>query len=118
MNAKQTTENFWKVWNTFVWPELRPAQYRLYYKPDGSPLIYTMENLPGDWIEVSQQTYIAAPWNVRVIDGELRIIPKVKICHKLQPSDHGVACDPRDVCVVVSESSPKTYWSLQSHEIN
>ena len=118
MSAQQTTENFWQVWNSFVWPETQPAQYRLYYHADGSPDVYTMEDLPGAWIEVSHQIYIASPWNVRVIDGELKIIPMVKTYHKLRPGDHGVACDPRDVCVIVSESSPKTCWSLQSYEIS
>lgn len=119
MSAEKTTENFWKAWNGFVWPEIRPVQYRLYYKSDGSPLVYSMEDSPGDWIEVSQQIYIAAPWNVRVVDGELKIIPIAKTYHKLRPSDHGVACDPRDVCVIVSESSSaKICWSLQSHEIS
>jgi hypothetical protein len=118
MSAEETTENFWRAWKEFVWPEPQPLQYRLYYNADGSPRVYTMEDLSGDWIEVSQQIYVTAPWNVRVVDGELKIIPVVEACHKLRPGDHGVACDPRDVCVIVSDSLPKTYWSLKSHEIS
>ena len=113
MSAQETTENFWRVWNNFVWPEPEPIQYRLYYNPDGSPRIYTMENLPGAWIEVSQQIYITAPWNVRVVNGELEIIPVIKTYHKLRPGNHGVACYPRDVCVVVSDSLPTTRWNYQ-----
>ena len=117
MSAKETTENFWRVWNTFEWPEIKPACYRLYYHEDGSP-VYTMEDLPGTWIEVSQQTYVTAPANVRVVAGELRIIPQVKTYKKLQPSDRGTACDPRDVCVPVEDARPRTYWNSKTHEIS
>jgi len=118
MSAEETTRNFWQVWNEFVWPELQPAQYRLYYDADGCPVVYTMEDLPGTWIEVSQQIYITSPWNVRVTDGKLQIIPQVKTCHKLRPSDRGTACDPRDVCVTVRDTQPRTYWDSKTHEIS
>lgn len=118
MSAEETTKNFWLVWNNFVWPDPQPVQYRLYYNHDGSPVVYTMEDLPGDWIEVSQQTYVTAPWNVRVTDGKLNVLPVIKTSQKLKPSDHGIACDPHDVCVVVEESVPNTCWSLRSHEIS
>jgi hypothetical protein len=118
MSAEETTKNFWDVWRNFQWPEIKPACYRLYYHEDGSPNIYTMEDLPGAWIEVSQQIYVTAPENVRVVAGELQIIPLVKTHHKLQPSDSGTACDPRDVCVIADDTGPRTYWNLTTYEIS
>jgi hypothetical protein len=116
MGAKETTENFWAVWQNFEWPEIKPVSYRLYYHEDGSPDFYTMEDLPGDYIEVSQEVYINSPRNVRVVDGELQIMPVRKTVQKLIPNQRsGTRCDTRDVCVVVDDGG--TFWSRQDYEI-
>jgi hypothetical protein len=117
MSAKETTENFWAAWNTFVWPEIQPVAYRLYYNEDGSPDVYTMEDLLGNYIEVSQEIYISSPGNVRVVDGELQIIPVKKTVQKLTPNQQsGALCDPRDVCVITTDKG--IFWNIQDHEIH
>jgi hypothetical protein len=113
MSAKETTENFWKVWNSFVWPEPTTPTYRLYYHDDGTPDVYTMEDFPGKkYIEVSLEVYLAADANVRVEDGQLKFIPVRKHTRKLKPGQPtGTPCHPNDVCIVVSGSN-SINWDL------
>ena len=115
--TNETTENFCKAWNEFKWPDPVPVTYRLYYNEDGTPKCYTMELLPGKYIELDRETYVLSPWNVRVVDEKLHIVPPTVTIKKLQPSDiDGVACHPQDVCIVVSADHPHTKWKLTVNE--
>lgn len=119
MSDKETTENFWKVWSNFVWPEPKPISYRLYYRDDGFPDFYTMEDVPGNYIEVSQQIYINAPGNVRVVNGKLVVLPIKKIRKKLVPDPTvGTKCHAQDVCVVVNTDQPGNFWKIKDLEIS
>jgi hypothetical protein len=78
-----------------------------------------MEELSGNYIEVDQQTYVLAPFNVRVSDGKLVYIEPVVTVKKLQPNNtEGTACDPSDVCIVVNEDQPNQKWTIATNEIN
>jgi hypothetical protein len=55
--SQETTDNFWQAIKEFHWPEPEPIFFRLYYKEDGSPIVYTMEDLPGNYIDVDRDTY-------------------------------------------------------------
>jgi hypothetical protein len=117
--SNETTENFLKVMAEFAWPEPKPIFYRLYYNDDGSPNCYAMEDLPGKYIEVDQETYIKHLWNVRVVDNKLTIIPIRKKVQKLKPSAHqGVACCSKDICIVVDPTQPHTKWNISENEID
>jgi hypothetical protein len=111
-----TEEEFWAILHNV--PEPNPIFHRLYYNDNGSPIIYSMEHLPGNYIEVDQSTYVLAPFNVRVIDGTLVYVKPVITVNKLQPNIDGTACDPRDVCVVVNVDQPHTKWTKVSNELN
>ena len=111
-----TEEEFWAILHAA--PEPTPITYRLYYDDKGSPIIYSMEVLPDNYIDVDQQTYVLAPFNVRVVDGKLVHIKPVVTVKKLQPSDSGTPCDPRDVCIVVTADQPHTKWTITNNEIN
>jgi hypothetical protein len=78
-----------------------------------------MEDLPGEYIEVNAETYAIASFNVRVVEQKLiHIRPRISV-QKLQPhTDTGTACDPRDVCVIVSEQHSHTKWSTVNNELN
>ena len=118
MSDQENTENFLEFWRSFQWPEIQPVIYRLYHDDDGRPIIYTMEDLPGTYIEVDQATYTHASFDVKVVDGKLVIIPPVITAKKLQPSqDQGTPCDPRDVCVVVDNTVKHQKWSITTNEI-
>ena len=111
-----TEEEFWKILHAPV--ESMPIFYRLYHDDRGSPIIYSMESLPGNYIEVDQETYVLAPFNVKVIDGALIHIKPVITVKKLQPSATGTACDPSDVCIVVKKDQPHTNWTMVNNEID
>ena len=111
-----TEEDFWSILHNI--PEPKPIFYRLYYNDDGSPIIYSMEELPDNYIEVDQPTYVLAPFNVRVIDGKLVYAKPVITVKKLQPSIDGTACNPQDVCIVVNIDQPHIKWTTVSNELN
>lgn len=111
-----TEQEFWAILHAA--PAPKQLFYRLYYNDAGSPIIYSMEDLPGNYIEVDQPTYALAPSNVRVINGKLVYTKPVVTVKKLQPSIDGTACDPRDVCIVVNTDQPHTNWTIVNNEIN
>ena len=108
-------QEFWAILHAA--PEPKPVFYRLYYRDDGSPVVYTMEDLPGKYIEVDQETYTLASYNVQVIDEKLvEIIPKTYI-RKLVPGP-GTTCSTSDVTIVVAQEQPHTKWSIKEYETN
>jgi hypothetical protein len=109
-------EEFWAILKDI--PEPKQIFYRLYYNDNGSPIIYSMEHLTGNYIDVDRSTYVLAPFNVKVIDGKLVYIKPVITVKKLQPSIDGIACDPRDVCIVVKTDQPHVKWTIVSNELN
>jgi hypothetical protein len=112
-----TTQNFLEVLTSFEWPVPTPVSFRLYYNTNGTPRLYTMEDLPGDYIEVDAETYALSPFNVRVVDQRLvHIRPKIQVQKLIPTTDQGTLCDPRDVCVVVSGTQAHTKWSIQTNE--
>ena len=108
---KITAEDFWSVWTEPVAP-VPSVFYRLYHNNDGSPVGYTMEDLPGNYIEVDKDTYLIGSFNVKVVNQKLVYLSTVKNISKLKPNNTGTACDPQDICVVVTENVPHVKWSL------
>lgn len=111
-----TEQEFLEIWLTR--PDSKPIFYRLYYQDDGTLLYYSMEDLPGKYIEIDLATYQQYRSNVRVVDGKLIVIPTVNTIKKIEPNKHGTPCDPRDVCIVVDSDKPHIKWSLTNHETN
>jgi hypothetical protein len=112
-----TEEDFWSILRAM--PESHPVFYRLYYDDVGLPIIYSMEDLSGNYIEVDRETYVLASFNIRVVDNKLVHTNPVAIIKKLQPTDlGGTACDPCDVCIVVEPDQPHTKWTIVNNEIN
>lgn len=89
-------------------PEAKPVICRLYHDERGHPLFYSLDDLPGNYIEVDKETYLAMPFTVRVVNGKL-IWLTVQQSIKLRPDDSGTPCHPQDVAVVDAAST--TYWS-------
>ena len=112
-----TESEFWEILQAA--PEPVQLFYRLYYSDDGAPIMYSMEDGPGNYIDVDPQTYAIAPTNVRVVDNKLTYIRPKTAIKKLQPViANGIACDLRDVCVVVDPGQPHTKWTIVNNEIN
>ena len=117
--SEETTRNLLKVMRSFQWPEPKPIFYRLYHDDDGRPIIYTMEALPGAYIEVDQETYTRASHQVRVCDGRLVTIePKMHVTKLTKNRDSGLSCDRRDVCVIVDESLPHEKWKKITNDVD
>jgi len=108
MNA----EEFWAILHAM--PEPQPVSWRLYYNKAGEPITYSMEHLPGTYIEVDAETYARAPMNVRVRDG--RLIELKSAVRRLVPGDAGTPCHPNNVAIAVLDTEPHQRWSMKTHE--
>jgi hypothetical protein len=90
----------------------KPVFYRLYHEGE-RPLFYSMEDLPGTYIEITAEQYTRNDSNVRIRNGKL--VPVTwQTAEKLTPSDSGTMCHNQDVAIVVKENG--TYWSKQTYE--
>lgn len=112
MNNNEIFENFWK---DFKWPEPVPVFYRLYYNESGEPVSYSMEELPGQYIEITAEQFSASDSHVRVRDGKIIKLQSART-QKLAPADTGTFCCPTDVSIVVDESQPYQIWNLKHYE--
>lgn len=106
-------EEFWNILNSM--PEPKPVEHRLYYDSQGDPVVYSMDDLPGNYIQVDAETFARSPRNVRVVNGELRYIHTAQ-GHKLVPGPAGKPCDLRDISVVVDATQPHQRWSRRTYE--
>lgn len=108
-----TEDEFWAI--LAAAPEPQPIFYRLYHDEQGQPLFYTMEDVPGTYIEITQEQHAAGAFNVRVENGKLITITWVTT-EKLEPTDTGTACHPDNVAIVVSQQQTHQCWSKQTYE--
>ena len=93
-------------------PQPQSVFYRLYYEGE-RPLFYSMEDLPGTYIEVTPEQYARSEMKVRIRNG--KIIPITwQTAQKLAPSNAGTLCHLQDVAIVVKENG--TYWSKRTYE--
>ena len=107
-----TEQEFWEI--LLDVPESHLIFYRAYYNSEGWVECYTMEDLPGNYIDIDQHTYVLAPY-ARVVDGQLKIVKPASTVTKLVPNSIGTSCDPHDVCVVTT-SEKNIKWSLKTSE--
>ena len=105
-----TPEEFWDILHTM--PEPQPVFYRLYYNDAGQPVCYSMEDLPGNYIDIDAETFGLVPANVRVVDNKLKYIT-TRTSDKLVPSTSGTLCHPQNVAVIVEQNG--TPWSKQTY---
>jgi hypothetical protein len=112
-----TEEEFFSIWANQTQQIHRAPEYRLYHDENGFPLFFSQEDVPGNYIVVDQETFLGGARNIRVIDGKLKIY-QIVFGKKLVPADQGQACDPRNVCVVVTEDQPHIKWNLKHQEPN
>ena len=98
-------------------PEPPPLFYRLYHDEHGRPLFYSMEDLPGTYIDVDPTTYALGNMNVRVRDGIL-VEVFFQVTNKLVPGNSGSPCHPDNVAVIVTEDQPHIRWSKKTYETN
>ena len=97
-------------------PEPEPVVLKLYYNAAGDPIVYSCDNLDGNYIEVDPETFAIASMRVKIVNGVLKHIPPTVYVNKLVPSDSGTLCHSQDVAVVVDKSG--TYWKRKTYESN
>ena len=110
-----TPEEFWSVLHAI--PETSQPFFRLYHDADGMPLFYSMEDCPGTYIEIDQETFACGATNVRVRDRKLVEVTWATTT-KLVPGNSGSPCHPDNVAVIVAENQPHIRWSKQTYESN
>lgn len=107
-------QEFWAIMSA---PAVtKPVFYRLYHNDDGSPICYSMEELPHNYIELTPEEFHLSPPNVRVINGKMVVIKPASYVKKLTPGNEGIACDPRDVCIVVNQDQTHINWNIKNYE--
>ena len=111
-----TPDDFWSILHST--PEPKSLFYRLYYNDHGQVLFYSMEDLPGKYIEIDQETFSRSPSNVRVAGGKLTYINYTKQASKLVPGVEGTCCSINDITVVVDANQPHVKWKLRTYESN
>jgi hypothetical protein len=107
-------EEFWAILHAM--PEPLPVSFRLYYNAEGEPITYSMEDLPGTYIEIDADTYARSPRNVRVRNKQL--IELKSAVRRLAPGNTGTPCHPDNVAIVVPETKPHQRWSMKINEFN
>lgn len=108
-------QEFWDILHSA--PDPKPVFYRLYHDAQGVPLFYSMEDVPGTYIDIDQATYSQSPTNVRVQNGKLVKVTANSTTAKLVPGTTGTACDPNDVAIVVAETKRNTLWYKKAYGI-
>lgn len=108
--AMNNEEIFLEFWRNYQWPEPKSSSYRLYHDDEGKPLFYTMEDLPGKYVEVTAEQYARASFRVRVVDRQVVELESKKTIRKLVPSATGTRCHPQDVTIVVNSIKPNQAW--------
>jgi hypothetical protein len=111
--SNETTDNFWAAWAAWDRTEPAPVFYRLYYDDAGMPIVYSMEDLPGNYIEIDHATYATQSYHVRVVDQQLVTVEaRTAATAKLTPdAENGTPCALSDVSVVVSALAPHIKWT-------
>lgn len=101
------------------WAALLPVtpskpSYRLYYNQDGIPVKYSVDDEPGNYIEISSQEYLNASFKLVVRNGNI-VYLKEPAVPKLVISDYGVATHLDDI-TVITDCEPNNKWSLKIYE--
>ena len=111
--SNETTDNFWAAWAAWDRTDPLPVFYRLYYDESGMPIVYSMEDLPGNYIELDHATYARQSYHVRIVDQQLVVVKaRAAAIAKLTPdAENGAPCAPSDISVVVSNQTPHIKWT-------
>ena len=89
--------------------------YRLYHDSDGNPLFYSMEDLPGQYIEITSEQFSRANSHVKVINGCL--VEKKFLLPKLVPDALiGQPCLINNVSIICDSTIPHQKWKLQTND--
>ena len=107
--------SFEELWSLVNAMEPQVPSYRLYYDQQGAVLFYSMEDCPGQWIEITAEQFAQADNHVRVVNGQL--VPMLRtMSRKLVPGDGGTGCAVDNVAVVCAQGEFGKSWYLKTYE--
>ena len=95
-------------------PNPAPVFYRLYHDAEGRLLFYSMEDLPGAWVDIDQELYMRSPHRVRVIAGQVHEL-EWRQSVKLRPSQNGTPCYAQDVTIVYNYPKAQ-HWAVTAYD--
>ena len=96
-----------------VWPDIKTQIWRLYHDDQGLPLFYSQEDLPGKYVAVTPEQYVAKNFRVRVVNGQLQEYQR-RAVRKIVPGEYGTSCHPDDVSLVVDADRTHRRWKLEN----
>ncbi len=111
-------QNFIKALGMLDDPIPKPIFFRLYYnKETGEPITYSMEELEGDYIDITKLEYAECRYDIKVKDGKIQKISGISI-GKLVPcswgSDTGQRTSPYDVSIIDEDSIVR--WKMKTYD--
>ena len=95
-------------------PDTKPVVLKLYYDDAGDPIVYSCDDLEGNYIEVDPESFAMRSMRVKVVNGVLNHIPPAVYSSKLIPSNSGTLCHSQDIAIIVNNTG--TYWKRQTYE--
>ena len=110
-----TEEQLLEFYKNYKWSESAPMYYRLYYNDAGAPLVYSREDLPGKYIDVTPEQFALQDMSLKVVDGKI-IRRRTAWITKLVPADSGTLCHHDDVTIVVTDQLGQ-YWKKKNDVI-
>ena len=105
-------QEFWSIWQASS-AQTQDLNYRLYYDDQGYPLFYSMEQLPGNYIEIDRETFVASPKYIKVVNGKIKNTNQPWLRKIVPDTATGTTCSPFDVTVVVSQDQANTKWDYK-----
>jgi len=93
----------------------REIEFRVYYdKATGEILSYSTDDLPWDYIVVSQEVFHQNRYDRKVEDGVLKT--PVPLSGKLRPAVEGTPCHPKDVAIINTDTQRVIFWKYHTYE--
>ena len=106
------TTIFLDFWQDYQWPNTVPPTYKLYHNDDGEPITYSVEDLSGNYIDITAGEFLSADMNVVVKDKKIHKIVFTRLS-KLKPNN-----DSRFLChttLLLFVNNCLDLWVCQSH---
>jgi len=103
--------NFFKALSQVNEPVYQKIEFRLYYDDENKPTFYTMEELEGNYINITALEFAEGRQDVVIKDGKIKRVSGISI-GKLVPSQDGYGTLRDDVSIVGLE----TLWSMKTYE--
>jgi hypothetical protein len=110
-----TPDELWSILHSPV--DQQCLFYRLYHDEQGVPLYYSMEDLPGTYIELTQEQYNQGASNIRIRNNSI-VELTWETTSKLVPAESGTCCAPCNVSIVVAVQESHIKWNKKIYENN